>query len=598
MISKTRVSLPIVILAALLFVTGTFAQDSLESLKRKLNAVQSRIDSKDYRIRMVADDREIETEDNYLTRDKLRNAYDYTLVRLLMNVADTTLCQRIQKVFRAVLTASEFPVDTTYVNPNDSVQVGCTTEGIDAYIAVASSVQGNVLKEDLDLLELRIIKKLTEIGGFERIPGVGKVAKNNSTTIRVVSKVGSGLRRIIQKDPTIYADLLSAARHSPLKVLPEKDFALPEQGPFIVKKGRELDLYSATLSRFGSEFSSPKKFSVSLSRKITFSQPRMDRTDSIKDARGTFVRIDTTWKSDTTTKTIKVDSSYVVGGERSVEVSIFRSQLVYDEWNVDVRLGNDELGYPFWSSGQVSFLVGYKDVIKLGITRPLGLGGNQDWNLIGPARIKARALNGISGLTGRFNLSLSFPVALGGAFSTGSIEKEYGSLTTQLGFYYIPTSFQIYYPVLFKDASTNPTCVFQVKVGYGYEKINQGYFISNLSDGSTVMSDGRTVNDKIGRKVLPNDINTIVPVEYKEVHSPYLSVEFINLSGDYKYGLSTQYNAGTLLIGAWVEIWKDVLRLEGKYSTFVRDREPWESSYVLLFSPRLRLDLGEWLHWH
>jgi hypothetical protein len=583
MIANSCVSLSKAVLATVLFVTGTFAQDSLESLRGRLNALQSRIESNDYRIRMVADDREIETEDDYLTRDKLRSAYDYTRVRLLMNVADMTLCQRIQKAFRLALTPSEFPVDTAYIRPNDSVEVAWTTEGIDAYIAVVSSVQSGILNENYDLVELRIIKKLTESGGFERIPGVGKVARNSSTTIQVVSRVGYQLRGIIERDETLYPDLLAAAHHSPLKVLPEKDFALPEEGPFIVKKGKELELYAATLSRFGSGFSSRQVVHDSFSRQL-----RSDRIEGIDTIRalGGPNRYDTIWAF----TTMKVDTEFVVGGERSLEVSIFRSQLVYDEWNVDVRLGNDELGYPFWSSGQISFLVGYKDVIKLGITRPLGLGRNQDWSLIGPCRIKARALSGISGLTGRFNFSFSFPIALGGAFSTGGIEKDYGSLTSRLGFYYIPTSFQIYYPVLFKDASTNPTSIFQLKAGYGYEKINQGYFINSLSDGSTV-------NGKIGRKVLPSDVNTVIPVEHKEVHSPYLSLEFMSLGGDHKYGLSTQYNAGTLLIGAWVEIWKDVLRLEGKYSTFVRGREPWESSYVLLFSPRLRLDFGEWLNW-
>lgn len=580
MIAKSCVSLQIAALASLLFITGTIAQDSLGSLKLKLDTVQSRIDTKDFRIRMAADDRDVENEDSYPTRDKLRSAYDYTRVRLLMNVADTTLCQRIQKVFRRALTASEFPVDTTYVDPNDSVTVEWTTEGVDAYIAVASSVQGDVLKEDLDLLEIRIIKKLTETGGFERIPGVGKVPKSNNTRIRVVSKAGFELRGIIGRDSAIGPDLLTAARHQGLKVRPEKDFSLPEQGPFIVRKGREFELYTASLSRFGSGFSSHEVIRASIKRQL-----RLDRVAEIDTvpAPGGSNRFDTTW-ADTT---IKVDTDSVVGGERSLELSMFRGQLVYDEWNVDVRLGNDELGYPFWSSGQINFLLGYKDVMKLGITRPLGLGLNQDWNLIGPCRIRARALSGISGLTGWFNLSFSFPIALGGTFSTGSIEKEYGSLTTRLGFYYIPTSFQIYYPVLFKDASTNPTCIFLVKVGYGYERVNKGYFIESILDSIP----------ELRRKALTSEINTVIPIEWKEVHSPYVSLEFMNLKGNYKYGFNTQYNAGTLLIGAWFEIWKDVLRLEGKYSTFVRDREPWENSYVLLFSPRVRLDLGNLFNW-
>jgi hypothetical protein len=97
-----------------------------------------------------------------------------------------------------------------------------------------------------------------------------------------------------------------------------------------------------------------------------------------------------------------------------------------------------------------------------------------------------------------------------------------------------------------------------------------------------------------GRILQQSDVGNVESANERDINSPYIRVEFMNLNENNKYGFSAQYYGGSLIVGAWLEIVPDILRLEGKYAAMLRDKYPWDSSSILLFSPRLRLDFGRW----
>lgn len=546
--------------AAVLLIALPLHAQSVGDMQQSVVHLDSVIKEKNFQIEVAAKDRTLETMDNYDRPERLITGYDLRNIGWI-EVTDPLLLKRVDTLF-----ARSYPSyrrDTTTTGggggskskskqPPAQVQ----TAAVRIYLGKMGTIRSGGLKMDYEIMELRILKKIQEPvwDDEEKEWGVGQ------EELVVYSKVGTGLKFMLDGDPTLYQDILDRGNREKMHQLPEDMFQIPSRGPFVVKSDQEIAQYSTYFSGFTVALASPSGAVASTSGRIKVERQRRGVTGSGVGAVGA------------------MDTSVVL------DLSMFRAMLAVYNWNLDVRLGDEEFGYPFWSSGELNVMAGYKNLVKLGVTLHTGLGKDQEWNIIGPVGVKPRALDGIFGLTGRFNLDRDFPVALGGAFTVGSLEKEYESLTNSSLFYYIPTALQVYYPVLFKDAEANARNIVQIKIGYGFHRVKSGHVIQKSEIG--ILRDGRMLQQE--------DVGTVVSTTERDVNSPYVKVEFMNLNENNKYGFSVQYYGGSMIIGAWLEIVPDIFRIEGKYATLLRDKYPWDSSPILLFSPRVRLDFGKW----
>lgn len=253
----------------------------------------------------------------------------------------------------------------------------------------------------------------------------------------------------------------------------------------------------------------------------------------------------------------------------AANVSLFGGSMRFgNDWKIEGRIGSDELGYPFWSSGQIFLTAGYKSV-KLGAYLPMH-GGVYDINVERPLSLKPRLLNGSTGATGSFEFEWDILKlqaekvtygAIGGAFAIGSLDRrrpEY--LTTNLdSLYSITTMLQAYYAFNYKFDDEK---VLNAKVGGIYHTVALNRFEQNeiLRHGSLWKN-----------------------------FSPYIFVEYKNAGADW-FKLNATY-ARLLMFGAWAELVPQYVYAEVKYSTpFLRSPKPWEHNYYLYGTLGLNFD--------
>jgi len=228
-------------------------------------------------------------------------------------------------------------------------------------------------------------------------------------------------------------------------------------------------------------------------------------------------------------------------------------------WGGEIRIGGDELGYPFWSAGKVAFLVS-SDRVKFGFEIPLAAGLHAP-ELFPPFVIRKRQLDGTRGFVAEADFG---PV--GGKVSfTRLSDSDLDNLTDPRLFYYVTGVAQAYYSF---GVALNPTNIVRVKVGGGVHRVNQASVT-----GQTGGSGG-----------------TIVTGLSSEFLTPYLKFEFLNRDQSDKFGLSVQFYELTFLFTGNLEIVPNILSLEAKYTwPIAPDRPPWQSPEFFIVSPHIRL---------
>jgi hypothetical protein len=232
-------------------------------------------------------------------------------------------------------------------------------------------------------------------------------------------------------------------------------------------------------------------------------------------------------------------------------------------WGGEIKIGNDEIGYPFWSSGKMAFLATYKQV-KFGFELPFR-GGRFSSDVFPPFTLRGRRLNGSRGIVGEFDFGPA-----GGLFSiTRLTEHDTKSLTNPDDFAYITVIGLGYYSF---GVSLNPTNLVRAKVGAGYHRVREARVIRRIVDSTS----GR-YDEFIGF------------LGQRQFASPYIRFEYINRDIAERFGASIQFYDYILLTTAWLEIVPDVLRLELKYSWKVlRDLRKWEQTDFIVISPRIK----------
>jgi hypothetical protein len=234
------------------------------------------------------------------------------------------------------------------------------------------------------------------------------------------------------------------------------------------------------------------------------------------------------------------------------------------DWGGEVRLGTDEICFPFWSSGQTSFLATYKNV-KFGIALPF-LWGRNSSDVFPPFILRGRTLNGTRGVVGEFDFG-----SIGGYPSSTRLTKyDQSNLTDPNNFYYVVAIGQLYYSFAVNLDLNN---LVRVKAGIGLHRVNNARILyTPLTPGGT---DFQQSVDVMGSS---------------NVASPILKFEYINRNVTDRFTASlTYYNFSLLLTGS-MELVPGILSLEAKYAIqIVTNNDPWVSPDVFVITPRLTL---------
>lgn len=259
----------------------------------------------------------------------------------------------------------------------------------------------------------------------------------------------------------------------------------------------------------------------------------------------------------------------------SADISLFGASLRFgNEWGIEGRIGNDELGYPFWSSGNTWIMGRYKS-IKLGAWVPIngGIDRPQGGTLVRTST--TRLLNGSDGIVGEFEFewepiriaSESFPyAAIGGRFGFGGLSgrrEEY--LTSNLdSLYFISAVVQGYYAFdfLFDEKRQN----LNVHLGATYHRVNLG---------KAVVVGGKYSIFKAG--------------EPEAFIDPYIRIEYRNYRYD-RFRVTAQYSRLLMFIG-WAEIVPPFIYTEVKFSTVVfRKPRAWEHQNYIYGTVGVKFD--------
>jgi hypothetical protein len=233
-------------------------------------------------------------------------------------------------------------------------------------------------------------------------------------------------------------------------------------------------------------------------------------------------------------------------------------------WGGEVRIGSDEINFPFWTSGKMLYLVTYKQ-IKFGFELPFR-GGLHPTETFPPFPIRSRKLNGTRGAVGEFDFG---PV--GGMFSfTRLTDSDMRDVTNPSDFSYVTSILQAYYSF---GISLTPVNLLRVKVGLGYHRVGTAHVVRTPLDSSGTQFEESIVRDR--------------PTNFP---SPYIKLEYINKDLPRRFGGSLQYYDFGVLVTGWLEIIPDYFGLEMKFAwPLLREPKKWENNSFVIISPRLRL---------
>jgi|GEM_PF-2182478 len=306
-------------------------------------------------------------------------------------------------------------------------------------------------------------------------------------------------------------------------------------------------------------------------------------------------------------------------------------------------IGNDEIGYHFWSSGQGKVMIHYPIIplndpqaianglpdpltVKLGIAYRVKF-GQMEGDIKPTLPFSPRLLNGSNGVkaTGRieyrfpffgnssnteFGATLNFELPAGrgtdslthsrdvseSGFATIQGERFIDSLKTRPG----------------RPPVAGDTLFVTTNGMYSLRNVAQGGFFGGvwldnyqhlfrltLGVSYTDVLQYRE-NDKALR-VLDAEADPKATVAYTpyQLYHPqewydwvYAKLEYLNQSG-YPFGLSAQLANSTMLVSGFLPVFPNWLFLEAKFSTPVfRDRRPWEQQPFVTISPVIRISLG------
>lgn len=244
----------------------------------------------------------------------------------------------------------------------------------------------------------------------------------------------------------------------------------------------------------------------------------------------------------------------------ALSMSAFGATLLFNNGRgIEVRLGDEQIGYHFWSTGSLQAMV-LLEQLKLGIIAPFTYGNGAPDHLE-PLSIKPRKLTGSKGIAAEYNYPFQTE-QVSASFKIGEIRgiTNPDLLASSSAIYALHTVAQLTYSR--QEFLGGGRHLITLKGGVGYHQIVEGKFVA---DGSLAAT----------RKV--------------DFASPIIAADYVH-QGDILYGAGIQYYNSVIFAKCWIELIKDFLFVDLKYYAPVfRDAKPWEQPYFFMISPRIQV---------
>jgi hypothetical protein len=245
------------------------------------------------------------------------------------------------------------------------------------------------------------------------------------------------------------------------------------------------------------------------------------------------------------------------------EISVYQIiARVTDKWGGEFRIGDDELGYPFWTSG--IFKVGLNhQVLKVFFQGSLGMGKEKG------SILRSRLLEG--GMGGGILFDID---NFGGRVSFSDLTKKTDSfLKDDINdsiHYYIPFAVLGYYTFTIPVSYEKLSGALRIRAGAGYHQVIPAQVIPNSYENRL-----ETVN------------NDVLGIKRQHKVSPYVRFDY-TLKDNTGEAFVQFYNL-SLLVGAAYNF-TDWFGLEAKFAFWdlFRARDKWEQPNFIMISPRIR----------
>ena len=242
----------------------------------------------------------------------------------------------------------------------------------------------------------------------------------------------------------------------------------------------------------------------------------------------------------------------------AVYASAFGAGLLFsNSWGLEAKMGFEEIGYHFWSTGSLRALAVF-DQFKIGVLFPIANGATGESSQ--PLDIRPRKLTGSIGFGSEFLVPLE-NASINAVLSIGDVAKvtNYRLLTDSTEFYFVHTVAQLSYSHRF-DLSMGH--VLTLTGGLGYHQIAHGVVQPELA---------------------------VITTDKEDFISPVLRMEYLNRVSN-MFGVSAQLYSSIVHLKGWVELIRNLLYLDLQYySPIIRDAKPWEQSYFFMISPRIQV---------
>lgn len=242
----------------------------------------------------------------------------------------------------------------------------------------------------------------------------------------------------------------------------------------------------------------------------------------------------------------------------SVYASAFGAGLLFsNSWGVEAKMGFEEVGYHFWSTGSLRALAVF-DQFKIGVLFPIANGGEEQ--SVQPLDIRPRKMTGSIGFGSEFVVPLE-NATINAVLSIGDLARVTNErfLIDTTDVYFMHTVGQISYSRRF---DLSPGHVLTATAGLGYHQVAHGVIQADAS---------------------------VLTTDKEDFISPVFRLEYLNRVSN-MFGASAQLYSSIMHLKGWVELIQNLLYLDLQYySPIIRDAKPWEQSYFFMLSPRIQV---------
>jgi hypothetical protein len=242
----------------------------------------------------------------------------------------------------------------------------------------------------------------------------------------------------------------------------------------------------------------------------------------------------------------------------SVYASAFGAGLLFSNaWGVEAKMGFEEVGYHFWSTGSLRALAVF-DQFKIGVLFPIANGAEEE--SVQPLDIRPRKMTGSIGFGSEFIVPFE-QASINAVLSIGDIARVTNPRfsTDSSEIYFMHTVGQLSYSHRF---DLSPGHVLTATGGLGYHQVAHGFIQPDKS---------------------------VLTTDKEDFISPVFRLEYLNRVAN-MFGASAQLYSSIVHLKGWVELIRNLLYLDLQYySPIIRDAKPWEQSYFFMISPRIQV---------